>query len=65
MPDEKTSYIVRLRDGSIDYQYYAAKGSMARNMEMKIVVGKVLGASQMTAHVSPVLLTAILLVLIL
>jgi hypothetical protein len=65
MPGKKTSHIVRLQDGSIDYQYYAAKGSMARNKEMKIVVGKVLGASQITAHISPVLLTAILLVLIL
>jgi hypothetical protein len=30
MPNEKTSHIVRLQDGSIDYQYYSAKGLIAK-----------------------------------
>jgi hypothetical protein len=65
MPGEKTSQIARLQDGSIDYQYYSAKGSMAKNKELKIVAGKVLGGSQMMVRISPALLTALLLVLIL
>lgn len=65
MPGEKTSHIVRLQDGSIDYQYYSAKGLIAKNKEMKIVAGKVLGASQMMVRIIPAFLTVILLVLIL
>jgi len=65
MPGEKTSQIVRLQDGSIDYQYYSAKGLIAKNREFKIVTGKVLGASQMTMHIFPAFLTVILLALIL
>ena len=65
MTGEKTSHIVRLQDGSIDYQYYSAIGLIARNREMKIVANKVLGASQMTMRISPAFLTVILLVLIL
>ena len=64
MPDEKTAQIVRLQDGSIDYQYYSAKGLLAKNREMKIVVGKALGASQMRMSIFPASLTVILLVLI-
>ncbi len=64
MPDEKTAQIVRLQDGSIDYQYYSAKGLLAKNREMKIVVSKVLGASQMRTSIFPASLTVILLVLI-
>jgi hypothetical protein len=64
MPGEKTAQIVRLQDGSIDYQYYSAKGLIARNREMKIVVGKILGASQMRMSIFPASLTVILLVLI-
>ena len=65
MPGKKTSHIKRLQDGSIDYQYYSAKGLIAKNREMKIVAGKVLGTSQITKHVLPVFSTVILLVLIL
>ncbi len=65
MPGEKTSHIVRLQDGSIDYQYYSAKGLIAKNREMKIVADKVLGASQTTIRIFPAFLTVILLVLIL
>lgn len=65
MPGEKNSHIVRLQDGSIDYQYYSAKGLMAKNREMKLVADKILGASQMTMHIFPAFLTVILLVLIL
>lgn len=65
MPGEKSSHIVRLQDGSIDYQYYSAKGLIAKNKEMKIVAGKVLGASQMMMSIIPAFLTVILLVLIL
>ena len=65
MPGEKTSHIVRLQDGSIDYQYYSEKGLIAKNREMKIVADKVLGASQMTTRIFPAFLTVILLVLIL
>ncbi len=65
MPSEKTSRIVRLQDGSIDYQYYSAKGLIARNKEMKNVAIKVLGASEMTVRIFPAFLTVMLLVLIL
>ncbi len=65
MPGEKSSHIVRLQDGSIDYQYYSAKGLIAKNKEMKIVADKVLGASQMMMSKIPAFLTVILLVLIL
>ena len=64
MPDAKTTQILRLQDGSIDYQYYAAKGSLAKNREMKIVVGKVLGASQVRMSMFPAYIAVILLVLI-
>ena len=65
MPGEKSSHIVRLQDGSIDYQYYSAKGLIARNKEMKIIADKVLGSSQMMVRIIPAFLTVILLVLIL
>ncbi len=65
MPSEKNTHIVRLQDGSIDYQYYSAKGLIAKNKEMKIVADKVLGASHMTMRIFPAFLTVILLVLIL
>ncbi|RLA31945.1 MAG: hypothetical protein DRR15_12485 [Gammaproteobacteria bacterium] len=65
MPGEKTSQIVRLQDGSIDYQYYSAKGLIAKNREMKIVTDKVLGTSPMTMRIIPAFLTVILLALIL
>jgi hypothetical protein len=65
MPSEKIPHIVRLQDGSIDYQFYSAKGLIARNREMKIVADKVLGSSQMTMRIFPAFLTVILLVLIL
>ena len=65
MPGEETSNIVRLQDGSIDYQYYSEKASIAKNREMKIVAGKILGTSQMTTRIFPAFLTVILLVLIL
>jgi hypothetical protein len=64
MPGEKTAQIVRLQDGSIDYQYYSAKGLLAKNREMKIVLDKVLCASQMRMSIFPASLTVILLVLI-
>jgi len=64
MPAEKNTQIVRLQDGSIDYQYYSAKGSIAKNREMKIVVDKVLNASQRRMSIFPASLTVILLVLI-
>ena len=63
MSDEKTSPIVRLQDGSIDYQYYAAQGLIAKNRELKIVADKVMGASQMKMRTFPALFTFILLVL--
>ena len=63
MPSEKTSHIVRLQDGSIDYQYYSAKGLIAKNREMKIVAYKVMDASQMKMRTFPTLFTFILLVL--
>jgi len=65
MPDEKTSPIVRLQDGSIDYQFYAAQGLIAKNRELKIVAGKFLGASQMKRRTFPGFFTVILLALIL
>ena len=65
MPDEKTSPIVRLQDGSIDYQYYAARGLIAKNKELKIVADTVLGASQIKLRTLPALFTVVLLVLIL
>ena len=65
MSDEKTTPIVRLQDGSIDYQYYAARGLIAKNKELKIVADTVLGASQIKPRTLPALFTVILLVLIL
>ena len=64
MSDEKTSPIVRLQDGSIDYRYYAAQGLMARNQEMKITMEKVLGVSQMKTQAFSALFTVVLLVLV-
>ena len=64
MPNEKTSHIVRLQDGSIDYQYYSAKGLIAKNREMRILVDKILGASQTKIRIFPAFLTVILLVLV-
>ena len=64
MPDAKTTEILRLQDGSIDYQYYSAKGMLAKNREVKIVLGKVLGASQVKINIFPAYLAVILLVLI-
>lgn len=63
MSVEKTTQIVRLQDGSIDYQYYSAKGMLAKNREMKIVAGKVLSASHMRMSIFPAYLAVILLVL--
>lgn len=65
MPDKDPPPIVRLQDGSIDYQYYAARGLIAKNRELKIVADTVLGASQLKLRTLPPLLTVILLVLIL
>jgi hypothetical protein len=65
MPCEKTSHIVRLQDGSIDYQYYSAKGLIAKNRELKNVTDKVLGVSPTTMRIFPVFFTVILLALIL
>jgi hypothetical protein len=65
MTDKKTSNIVQLQDGSIDYRYYAARGMMARNRELKNIAGKFPGASRSKTHALPTLLTIVLLVLIL
>ncbi len=64
MSDENSSHIVRVQDGSIDYRYYAAQGLMARSQEMKIIMEKVLGVSQMKPHAFPALFTVVLLVLV-
>ncbi len=65
MPSEKTSHIVRLQDGSIDYQYYSAKGLIAKNREMKIVAYKILSASITTTGILPAFVTILLLALVL
>ncbi len=64
MPNEKTSHIVRLQDGSIDYQYYSAKGLIAKNREMRILADKILAASQTKIRIFPAFLAVILLVLV-
>ena len=64
MSDKKASTIVRFQDGSIDYQYYATQGMIAKNKELKFIAEKVLGASQMKTHAFPVLFTVALLVLV-
>ena len=65
MPGKKTAHIVRLQDGSIDYQYYSAKGLIAKNRELKYVTDKVLGVSPITMRIFPIFFTVILLALIL
>jgi hypothetical protein len=64
MPDKKASAIARVRDGSIDYRYYAARGMIARNRELKVVAGKVLRPVRMKTHALPALFTIVLLVLV-
>ena len=65
MPGIKTSNIVQLRDGSIDYKYYVARGMIARNEELKFVASKILNASRLPMHAFPTFVTVILLMLIL
>jgi hypothetical protein len=64
MSAEKVSAIMRFEDGSIDYRYYAERGMMARNRELKAVTEKLLGASRLKTHAFPTLFTVVLLVLI-
>ena len=64
MTDEKSSNMVRLRNGSIDYQYYSARGVLAKNEELKLVADKLFGASRMTVRIFPVFLTVLLVALI-
>jgi hypothetical protein len=64
MPGEKTSHIVRLQGGSIDYHHYAARGMIARNKKLKTVVSKIFDATKLPTHTFPALLTVILLMLL-
>ena len=64
MTGKNASSMLRLADGSIDYQYYAAKGSMAKNTELKRVAGKLLGTSPTASRITPSILTVVLLALL-
>lgn len=64
MPDDKTLPMVRLQDGSIDYRYYAARASIARNRELKMLSGGLLAAPRTTGRALPVVFTLVLLVLV-
>ena len=64
MPDKKASNIARYQDGSIDYQYYADRGTMARNGELKAITEKILGAVQINTPAISSLLTVVMLVLL-
>ena len=65
MTDKYCSPIVRLQDGSIDYQYYSAQGLIAKNKELKLVASKLSAGSTMVARLFPVVLTVVVLALIL
>ncbi|MDH5355155.1 MAG: hypothetical protein OEY09_12000 [Gammaproteobacteria bacterium] len=43
MATENSNNIVRLTGGSIDYQYYAEQGVLARNREIKNISGRIQG----------------------
>lgn len=65
MTAEKTSPILRLEDGSIDYRYYEACGLKARNEEIKTVIGKLRKTRCSRSHAFPAIATVILLVILL
>jgi hypothetical protein len=48
MPGESTYPVVQLQDGSIDYRYYAARGLLARNGEMKILLRKLMDKTRLS-----------------
>lgn len=64
MSDKNASTIVRFEDDSIDYRYYAARGMIARNRELKSIIEKVLGPSRLKTHAFSTLVTVVLLVLV-
>ena len=65
MTDKNSSSIIRLQDGSIDYQYYSAKGVIAKNKELKLVASRLSSLSGMAARSFPAFVTVIVLALIL
>ncbi len=47
MPGKTRYPIVQLADGSIDYRYYATRGLMARNGEIKITLGNLVDKARL------------------
>jgi len=47
MPGETTYPVVQLQDGSIDYRYYATRGLVARNGEMKILLRRLMDKTRL------------------
>lgn len=47
--------IRRLKDGSIDYQYYSSIGRQTRSREFKEISGKIPGLSMRSVKILPVI----------
>jgi len=53
--------IKRLKDGSIDYDYYSSIGRHARNMEIKAISGTIWNLSMRSMKILPVITVLIIL----
>jgi hypothetical protein len=53
--------IKRLKDGSIDYNYYSSIGRHARNMEIKAISDTILNLSMRSMKILPVVTVLIIL----
>lgn len=65
MSSDETNQIRRRSDGSIDYGYYAARASSARNGEVKRLARGVLEAPVSHRPLLSVLVTVVLLAIVL
>lgn len=64
MSAKNDTHIARLQDGSIDYQYYAEKGLIEKNKELKLVVDKFFDTSRLKTRFYPAFLTVILVIMV-
>ena len=64
MKNDDTTEIVRLVDGCIDYDYYVAKASIARNGAIKQLAGKLLETPAARGPGISALVTVVLLAII-
>lgn len=56
--------IKRLQDGSIDFQHYAAKGHLAKNIELKAISRRIMNSSKGLLRSLPTVATVVLLILV-